>query len=170
LHLLADGFCGYRVSRMVRTASELAKELNVARASGTVELAGTVDAVWPILTDFQRYPEWLAFHKQWLEEPPARAEVGAALKQSVVILGPPAVVDWSITAVDDGELLELTGKAAAGLDARLAFRVAGAGDGATLTIEIEVTGGSVFGPIGDLVQQAAQGLVDTSLQKFAATV
>lgn len=141
----------------------------MARASGTVELAGTVDAVWRVVTDFGRYPEWLDFHKQWLEEPPARAEVGAALKERVVILGPPAAVDWEVTAVDDGKLLELTGRAAAGVEARLTYRVAGVGDGATLTIDIELSGGAVVGPIGDLVQQAAQGLVDSSLRKFPAT-
>jgi hypothetical protein len=140
--------------------------VDVARASATVELAGTVDAVWQTVTDFRRYPEWVAFHKQWVEDPPTAPAVGATLRQSVVILGPPAVVDWEIVTVEPGELLELVGKGATGVESRLSYRVAGAGDGAVLTVDMELSGGPVVGPIGDMIESAAQGLVDTSVRKF----
>lgn len=140
----------------------------MAQASGDTELTEPVDAVWRTLTDLRRQPSWVAFHKGWITEPPERAAVGATYRENVVILGPPAAVDWEIVAVKDGELLELAGKGTTGVAARLVYRVAATDSGSTLGIEMELTGGPVVGPIGDMIQEAAQKLVRRSLQSFPA--
>lgn len=140
----------------------------MARASASAKYPVPAATTWRTVTDFARHAEWVAFHKQWTAEPPQRAEVGAALQESVVILGPPAVVDWEIVTVKDGELLELVGKGATGVQARLAYQIVGGDDETTLSIDLELTGGPVVGPIGDMIQDAAQKLVNESLRKFPA--
>ncbi|GAA0223708.1 type II toxin-antitoxin system Rv0910 family toxin [Cryptosporangium japonicum] len=138
----------------------------MAHASTTAQVSGTVDSVWQTFVDFGRYPEWVAFHKQWLEEPPSGAEVGATLKQSVAILGAPTAVNWEIVTADCGELLELAGRTTTGVDARLALRAVSDGGRVGVTLDLTLTGGPVIGPIGTMIQKAAQKLVDTSAQRF----
>jgi uncharacterized protein YndB with AHSA1/START domain len=140
----------------------------MAQVNASADYPAPAEAVWKVLTDFRRYPEWVAFHKGWRAEPPATVEAGATLQENVVILGPPAVVDWQIVAAQEGELLELTGKGATGVEAKLVYRLLPAGDDTTLSIDLELTGGPVVGPIGDMIQDAAQKLVDQSLRKFPA--
>ncbi|AYF31953.1 hypothetical protein CSH63_31770 [Micromonospora tulbaghiae] len=141
----------------------------MARANASVELSETADAVWETLTDLRRHPSWVAFHKRWITEPPERPEEGATYKENVAILGPPAAVDWEIVTVKNGELLELSGKGATGVAARLAYQVTAEDARTVLTIDMELSGGPVVGPIADMIQDAAQKLVERSLKDFPAS-
>ncbi|MFG1989004.1 SRPBCC family protein [Actinoplanes sp. NPDC048988] len=140
----------------------------MARAQASAEYSESPEAVWRTLTDLRRQPQWVAFHKQWIAEPPERPAEGATFKESVAILGPPATVDWEIVTVKSRELLELSGQGTTGVAARLVYQVTAGAAGSVLSIDMELTGGPVVGPIGDMIQDAAQKLVESSLAAFPA--
>ncbi|MFC4536706.1 SRPBCC family protein [Sphaerisporangium dianthi] len=139
-------------------------------ATRTIDLAAGAPAVWQAVTDFTRFPEWLAIHKQWVGEHPARPVAGESFQQDVVLLGPPATITWTVAEVTQDTRLELTGSGPMGVQARFGCSLADVGATTEFTLELEFTGGPVAGPIGDMIDKAARTQLDASLEKFRAMV
>ena len=142
----------------------------MATATGKIELASSTPDVWQAATDFGRFPEWLAIHRQWVGDHPAGLVAGDSCQQEVVLLGPPATITWTVAKVEPGTAFELTGPGPTGIQARFSCSVADVGAITEFTLELEFTGGPLTGPIDAMVEKAAKSQLDASLEKFRAMV
>lgn len=103
----------------------------------TIEIAAPADAVWAVLTDVERWPDWTAsirtVHK--LEDGPLAPGSRVRIHQPRL----PAAV-WTVSVVDPGRFFEWRNESA-GLTSVAGHRVEPAADGSSIaTLSIDWSG------------------------------
>jgi carbon monoxide dehydrogenase subunit G len=125
--------------------------------------------VFAVITDFNRYGEWMTIHGSFPDGPPESLEQGSSFRQQVSVMGMPAQVTWTVTEITDRSI-DMSGQGPMGIELRTAFNVAEAGDGSEVTMSMELNGPPLAGPMGDTVAQHASKAARESLEKLAAIV
>jgi hypothetical protein len=119
--------------------------------------------LWPVLTDVERWPEWIEVY-----ESVRRAESGpialgdtARVKQRGLAAG-----DWTVSELDEGRMFAWENKQPG---VRLVGRhaVAPEGDGSRLTLTFEMTG-PLAGLTGLLLGRKVRAYVDLECERLAA--
>lgn len=104
-------------------------------------------AVWAILEDVRRMPE-LSPSTESVDAPPRLAAVGDRFDQTVRVGGRRLTSAWTVTAIDPGRCLAITGKVAPGTSYDLVERIEPEGRGTRLTLTMRWR--LPFGPLGRL--------------------
>ncbi|MEO5875278.1 MAG: SRPBCC family protein [Streptosporangiaceae bacterium] len=124
-------------------------------------------AVWAVLGDLRRLPEWLASHDSFPKEPPA-AVPGATFAQRVKGLGRSAEVDWRVETVEAPRSLVLSGRGPMNVKVWFSLSVEPAEAGSTVTYRTEYTSLLLSGPLVTQVHEAATPVMRESLRNLAA--
>lgn len=140
----------------------------MATITKTAEVSAAPDAVWGKLTDTESFPDWQTTHVSYPEGLPQLSE-GSTFKEKVTIMGMPGEVNWTVTKVEEGSALELEGKGPMGTHLSSSYRVAGNGDGSTLTFESEFGGAALAAMAGPL-EKASDEALSKSIAKFSELV
>src|SRR5207302_11042878 len=115
------------------------------------EIAAPPEQVFATLTDFARTGEWQTVHTGWPAGQPDGVEVGATFKQAVTMMGMPAEVAWTVKQLETPTTYELEGAGPMGGTLRSLFVVEGSNGGSRVTVETELGGGALAGPMGETV-------------------
>jgi carbon monoxide dehydrogenase subunit G len=137
--------------------------------SVSAPVAAPADAVWALITDFDRFGEWNDIHTDFPHGSPADLAVGIKYSEKMALMGMPAEVSWTVTEFEAGRFYQLQGKGPMGISVRQQYSVADEGDGTVVTVEIEFKGTAVNMMAGR-IKDATNTALTESLRKLATLV
>ncbi|MFC9438909.1 SRPBCC family protein, partial [Nocardia sp. NPDC057030] len=128
----------------------------MARAEVSKEFAAAQEQVWAVLSDPNRFAEWLTVHTRWKEPPPARLSTGATMTEVLTIMGMANTVTFTVDAYDAPNSTRFSGVGLAGAQISFTLTAAAKGDNAALvTIDAEFVSQMMVGAIGGAIERAA---------------
>ncbi|MGH3759421.1 type II toxin-antitoxin system Rv0910 family toxin [Actinophytocola sp.] len=128
------------------------------------------DRTWATAADLSRFGEWLTLHEGWRGDVPAEITAGTDLTSVVTVLGLRNRVRWHVDRYAPPHGLTISGRGVGGVRIALELRVRGDGGESTVTIDAEVTGPPVFGPVGRVIGRAVRADLHRSVAALAALV
>jgi len=143
----------------------------VAKVHASVSVPAAPDRTWATAADLSRFGEWLTLHEGWRGTVPAEIAEGTDLTSVVTVLGLRNRVRWHVERYAPPTALTLSGRGVGGVRIALELRIRADGDGAsTITIDADVTGRPVFGPIGMAIGRAVRADLGRSVAALATMV
>ena len=136
----------------------------------TVELPTTPQNAWDILSNMNRFEEWMTIHDKWNTEVPEVVSVGTKVTEQLTIMGMTNKIEWTVEEYDPPNALKISGTGLAGAQISFTLSVGGSGDKAEVSIDAEFTGQMMVGAIGQAVEKNAGIELDKSLAKLAEIV
>ncbi|HEY0453807.1 type II toxin-antitoxin system Rv0910 family toxin [Actinophytocola sp.] len=148
-----------------------AQEVRLAKVNASVSVPAPPDRTWATAADLSRFDEWLSLHEGWRGEVPAEITEGTDLTSVVTVLGLRNRIRWHVERYTPPTGLTISGRGVGGVKIALdlAVRADGA-DRSTVTIDAEVTGRPVFGPVGMAIGRAVRADLRRSVAALAALV
>ncbi len=139
----------------------------MAKLKVTVNVPLDPEAAWTHASDLAEYDKWLSIHEGWRCELPDELTVGTTLDSVAVVKGMRNRVRWTIEKYDPPRRLELKGSGKGGVKIGLKLAVAaGKSGGSDITLDIDLGGAPLFGPIGSGVARALKGDIENSMRTF----
>jgi carbon monoxide dehydrogenase subunit G len=138
----------------------------MATFTTSTQIAAAPEQVFEVITDFARAGEWQTVHTGWPAGQPESAGVGDTFRQQVTMMGMPAEVAWTVKQREAPSTYELEGAGPMGAILRSLFRVESADGGSRVTVENELGGGVLAGPMGETVAKSSQSEQEKSLAKL----
>ena len=125
------------------------------------------DALFATVADTSTWGEWFTVHEKFMEEPPAKLEVGSRLVEKVVMLGMANKLESTITALDAPNTLTVAGTGMAGVKCEFTFSMKPEGTGTELTIAGDFDGALIKGALGKAVEKDGTKHLSKSLDQLA---
>ncbi|MGH3875764.1 MAG: type II toxin-antitoxin system Rv0910 family toxin [Actinophytocola sp.] len=139
----------------------------MAKVNASVSVPATPERTWATAADLSRFGEWLTLHEGWRGEVPAEIGEGTDLTSVVAVMGLRNRVRWHVERYAPPTGLTISGRGVGGVRIALDLTVRGDGDGhSKITVDADVTGRPVFGPVGMAIGRA----VRADLRKSVATL
>ena len=129
----------------------------------------TPDAVWAVVSDLTRFPDWFVMHEGFNTEPPKTAP-GEKFGQRTRLMGVPAQLSWTIESVEPGTSYTMVGSGTMGVQTKAVTAVRASDDGTAVTITLTIAGGIVTGPLSATVDKEVTGKLTDSLAKLRAVL
>jgi hypothetical protein len=143
----------------------------VAKVHASVSVPAPPDRTWATAADLSRFGEWLTLHDGWRGEVPAQITEGTDLTSVVSVKGLRNRVRWHVEQYAPPTGLTISGRGVGGVRIALRLRIRSDGNGAsTVTIDAEVTGRPVFGPVGMAIGRAVRADLNKSVAALAGLV
>jgi uncharacterized protein YndB with AHSA1/START domain len=129
----------------------------------------TAEAVWSVVGDLTRFPDWFVMHEGFNTDPP-KTEAGAKFGQRTRLMGVPAQLSWTIESVEPGASYTMVGSGTMGVQTKAETIVSAGDGGTTVTIRLSISGGIVTGPLSATVDKEVTGKLNDSLAKLRAVL
>ncbi|MDN5745250.1 MAG: SRPBCC family protein [Nocardioidaceae bacterium] len=142
----------------------------MATANVSKNINATQDEVWTVLSNPQRFEDWLTLHTKWKSEPPAELSKGSQICEVVTIMGMPNTIEWAVDEYDAPTSMTISGAGMAGAKVTFVLSVQADGDASVATIDAEFISQMMVGAIGGAVERASVKELDESLTQLAALV
>ena len=133
----------------------------MATITKEVELSAPVGDVWAKLTDLEGYSDWLSIHTGYPDGAPAELTPGTTFKDSVMVMGMPGEVTWTVKEIEPNSSLALDGVGPMGVQLRNAYRLEAHGEGTKLVCESEFGGPALAAMEGPLSNGSEQALTQS---------
>lgn len=138
----------------------------MASVSVSVEAPSTPEAVWELLSDLNRWEEWLTIHQGWRSELPAELKAGSQFTEVVSVMNMTNKIEWTVEEVEAPKFLTISGNGIAGVKIEFTLKVEGAGDQTKASFDAKFSGSMIVGPIGKAVAKHAAADLRESMDKF----
>ena len=143
----------------------------MAKVNASVSVPATPERTWATAADLSRFGEWLTLHEGWRGEVPAEIGEGTDLTSVVAVLGLRNRVRWHVERYAPPTGLTISGRGVGGVRIALDLTVRGDGDGhSMITVDADVTGRPVFGPVGMAIGRAVRADLRRSVATLATLV
>jgi hypothetical protein len=143
----------------------------VAKVHASASVPAAPERTWATAADLSRFGEWLTMHEGWRGEVPAEITEGTDLTSVVTVMGLRNRIRWHVVRYAPPTELAIAGRGVGGVRVALDLRIHADGDGAsTITIDADVTGRPVFGPIGMAIGRAVRADLGRSVAALATMV
>ena len=142
----------------------------MANANVSKQIPASQDAVWKVLSNPQRFEEWLTLHTKWKSEPPAELAVGSKISEVLTIMGMPNTIEWNVDEYDAPRSMKISGAGMAGAQVTFTLSVEAAGEGSVATVNADFISQMMVGAIGGAVERASVKELNESLDKLAVLV
>ncbi|MEV6322911.1 SRPBCC family protein [Nocardia sp. NPDC051787] len=140
----------------------------MAKLKVSVDVPISPAQAWSHTSNLAELDKWLTMHEAWRGDVPAELTVGTQLVGIASVKGLRNRVTWTVRAAEPPRRLQLTGAGKGGTKLGLQLLVAPKGSGSEVTVDIELGGPPLFGPIGSGVARAVKGDIQRSLDRFIA--
>lgn len=140
----------------------------MSTVSTSLEVPAGPAAVWEVLADLSRYPEWNVPHMGFPDGVPTLAE-GAAFKETVRILNVGGDVDWTVAAVEPERRIELHGVGMMGVKLVQTYALEPAGDRTLVTASTEMQG-AAFKVMFKAIEKSAVEALEETVGKLGGLV
>ncbi|MGB3439619.1 MAG: SRPBCC family protein [Actinophytocola sp.] len=140
------------------------------KVNATAAVPASPSRTWAVASDLNRFDEWMALHDGWRGELPAEIGRGTALTSVVKVMGLRNRITWLIESYAPPSALTIKGRGVGGVKVALSLAIRADGAGSTVTIDAEVTGRPVFGPVGMAIGRAVRADVRRSVEALAKLV
>ena len=134
------------------------------------EIPAPPEGVFEIISDPGRSGDWQATHTGWSGEAPTEMVQGGSFIQQVTLMGMPGEVAWTVKRLDAPSALELEGTGPMGVTMRSSFSVEAVDGGSRLTVEGELGGGMLDGPMGETVAAQSKTAMEQSVERLKGLV
>ncbi|SNS43298.1 type II toxin-antitoxin system Rv0910 family toxin [Rhodococcoides kyotonense] len=139
----------------------------MAKLKVSVNVPLDPESTWAHASDLSEYDKWLSIHEAWRGELPEQLSAGTTLDSVASVKGMRNRVRWTIESYDPPKKLKLKGSGKGGVKIGLVLSVApGKSGGSDLSLDIDLGGAPLFGPIGSGVARALKGDIEKSLKTF----
>jgi uncharacterized protein YndB with AHSA1/START domain len=138
----------------------------VAKLELSRNLALSPDDAWAHVSDLSTLGDWLQMHEGWRGEVPSALTVGTTLVGVARAKGMRNRVTWTVRQLDPPRLLEITGEGVGGAKYALKMSVTPTASGCSFTVNIDLGGRPLFGPIGAAAVRAVKGDIERSIKRF----
>ncbi|MET7768504.1 SRPBCC family protein [Nocardia sp. NPDC005366] len=139
----------------------------MAKLKVSVDVPISPEQAWSHTSNLADLDKWLTMHEAWRGEVPSgELTVGTKLVGVATVKGLRNRVTWTVKAAEPPRRLALSGAGKGGTKLGLELRVAPKGSGSEVTVDIELGGAPLFGPIGAGVARAVRGDIQRSLEHF----
>jgi hypothetical protein len=143
----------------------------LAKVYASVAVPASPDRTWATAADLSRFGEWLTLHEGWRGEVPETITEGTDLTSVVAVLGLRNRVRWHVERYAPPAALTISGRGVGGVKIALRLLVEPDGaDSSTITVDADVTGRPVFGPIGMAIGRAVRADLNRSVATLATLV
>lgn len=143
----------------------------MAKVNATATVPATPARTWAVASDLSRFDEWMTLHDGWRGDLPAVIEEGTALTSVVTVMGLRNRISWRVDAYTPPAGLSISGRGVGGVRVALTLSIRAAGvSSSEVTIDAEVTGRPVFGPVGMAIGRAVRADVRRSVATLANLV
>jgi len=142
----------------------------MAAVNAEVTLPASAEKVWSVLSDLNRFDEWLTIHAGWSGDVPAEIVAGTKITEKVMLLGMANKIEWTVDAFDAPSLVRMSGTGMAGVKVGMSIEVTPDGDNSVANIETQFEGQMVVGALGMAVEKDAKKNLDESIAKLASLV
>jgi carbon monoxide dehydrogenase subunit G len=136
----------------------------------TVEFAAEPEKVWAVVSDLNRFGEWLSMHKSWKSDVPAEIHQGTQVTAIVSLLNMPNTITWTVDEFDAPSAVRMSGTGMAGVKVGIGLAIAPAAGGSSVSITADFEGQMIVGAIGAAVEKAGATELDASLAKLGELV
>ncbi len=140
------------------------------KVNATATVPASPSHTWAVASDLSRFDEWMTLHDGWRGELPDEITQGTSLTSVVKVMGLRNRVSWLVESYRPPSSLRIKGRGVGGVKVALALSIRESGDGSTVTIDAEVTGRPVFGPMGMAIGRAVRADVRRSVEALAGLV
>jgi uncharacterized protein YndB with AHSA1/START domain len=148
-----------------------AYSLDVAKVNATATVPASPARTWAVASDLTRFDEWMTLHDGWRGEMPAVIEEGTALTSVVTVMGLRNRISWRVESYTPPSALRISGRGVGGVRVILTLAIRATGESASeVSIDAEVTGRPVFGPVGFAIGRAVRADVRKSVASLADLV
>jgi hypothetical protein len=137
--------------------------------SAEARIEAPAEKVWAQLMDWPAYGEWNATHTGFPHGGPAVPEVGGTFQENMKLMGFPAEVEWTITALEPARVFAIEGKGPMAVTVATRYTLTPDGDATTVRIDGEFTGAAVTLMAGRLKDSGTAAL-NESLRRLAGLV
>jgi hypothetical protein len=138
-------------------------------ASATVP--ASPEHTWQTAADISRFDEWMSLHDGWRSDLPVEITEGAELTSVVKVMGLRNRISWVVESWAPPSSLAISGRSIGGVRVTVSLSVRPDGSsGSTITIDAEVTGRPVFGPLGMAIGRAVRADIRKSVAALAELV
>lgn len=138
----------------------------MAKLKVSVDVPISPDRAWSHAANLRELDQWLIMHEAWRGRVPEELTPGTELVGIASVKGLRNRVRWTVRAAEPPRRLELTGAGKGGTKLGLDLLVEPKDDGSSVTVDIELGGRPLFGPIGATVARALKGDIERSLDRF----
>lgn len=143
----------------------------MAKVNASVSVPATPERTWATAADMNRFGEWLTLHEGWRGDVPDEIGEGTDLTSVVAVMGLRNRVRWHVERYAPPTGLTISGRGVGGVRIALDLTVRGDADGhSTITVDADVTGRPVFGPVGMAIGRAVRSDLRKSVAKLATLV
>lgn len=109
----------------------------MAHIEHTTEIDAAPEAVFDVLTDLDRLPDWSTVTVSTHDAPPKPLSAGQTFRQTLRVLGRNLDVDWEVKEVQRPNRLAYEATAPGGGRLRMTQQVRQAGDGSRVELDID---------------------------------
>ncbi|MEV0293813.1 SRPBCC family protein [Nocardia sp. NPDC050710] len=138
----------------------------MAKLKVSVDVPIPPEQAWSHTSNLADLDKWLTMHEAWRGEVPSELTVGTKLVGVATVKGLRNRVTWTVKTSEPPRRLALSGSGKGGTKLGLEMLVAPKGSGSQVTVNIELGGAPLFGPIGAGVARAVKGDIERSLDRF----
>ncbi|MFF0493408.1 SRPBCC family protein [Nocardia sp. NPDC004068] len=138
----------------------------MAKLKVSLDVPLSPEQAWSHVSNLRDLDKWLIMHEAWRGEVPETLTPGTELVGVASVKGLRNRVRWTVRQAEPPRRLELSGSGKGGTKFGLQLLVAPKGDGSEVTVDIDLGGRPLFGPIGSTVARALKGDIDKSLARF----
>ena len=138
----------------------------MAKLKVSVDVPTSPDQAWSHASNLRELDQWLIMHEAWRGRVPDDLTAGTELVGIASVKGLRNRVRWTVRTAEPPRRLVLSGAGIGGTKLGLELLVAPKGPGSAVTVDIDLGGRPLFGPIGAAVARALKGDIERSLDKF----
>jgi len=143
----------------------------VAKVNASATVPASPARTWAVASDLTRFDEWMSLHDGWRGELPAVIEEGTALTSVVTVMGLRNRISWRVESYEPPSALRISGRGVGGVRVVLSLAIRATGESSSeVSIDAEVTGRPVFGPLGFAIGRAVRADVRESVATLADLV
>jgi hypothetical protein len=124
------------------------------------------DEAWGHVSDLNALGDWLEMHQGWRGDVPTELSVGTQVVGVAGAKGLRNRVTWTVKEFDPPKLVSITGDGVGGAKYKLRMTVAERPKGCEFTVNIDLGGRPLFGPVGAVAVRAVKGDIERSIKKF----
>lgn len=86
----------------------------MAHVNVSKDINAPTEAVWKVLSNPQRFEEWLTLHTKWKDEPPTELVHGSQITEVVTIMGMANTIEWNVDEFSAPSSMKISGTGLAG--------------------------------------------------------
>lgn len=140
------------------------------KVNATATVPASPSRTWAVASDLTRFDEWMTLHDGWRGPLPTEIGQGTSLTSVVKVMGLRNRVSWLVESYAPPSGLTIKGRGVGGVKVALTLSIQAAGGGSKVTVDAEVTGRPVFGPVGMAIGRAVRADVRRSVAALADLV